>query len=216
MHPNTQEAYELLHDGTLALAKAERQGIRFDEGKALQFKERLSKKIEILEKKFYETEFFKNWQKSSSKTVNIYSNPQLGHYLYDVLEIEPVAFTKSKKGSTSETALKELEIKDINYIIKIRKLKKIRDTYLESFLRESVGGYIHPSFNLHIARTFRSSSNNPNFQNIPKREQEARKITRQCLFPRPGHQLMEIDYGQLEVRIAACYNQDPKLIKDIL
>ena len=109
-----------------------------------------------------------------------------------------------------------LEIPELNNLLQIRKLKKNRDTYLNGFLREQVNGYIHPSFNLHLVRTFRSSANSPNFQNIPIRDKESMQLTRRALFPRPGHQLLEIDYGQLEVRIAACYNQDKQLIHDIV
>jgi DNA polymerase-1 len=39
------------------------------------------------------------------------------------------------------------------------------------------------------------------------------QITRRALFPRPGHQLLEVDYGNLEVRVAACYHKDPTMIK---
>ena len=51
----------------------------------------------------------------------------------------------------------------------MRKLKKVRDTYLDAFLREQVDGYLHPFFSLHTVKTFRSSSERINFQNIPKR-----------------------------------------------
>jgi DNA polymerase-1 len=80
-------------------------------------------------------------------------------------------------------------------------------------LREQVDGYIHPFLNLHTVRTYRSSSNSPNLQNIPKRDKEAMKICRRAIFPRPGHQLIEIDFGALEVSIAACYHKDKNMIK---
>ena len=64
-------------------------------------------------------------------------------------------------------------------------------------------------------KTFRSSSDRPNFQNIPKRDKEAMQITRKALFPRPGHQLMEVDFSGIEVRIAVTYHKDPQMIKYI-
>jgi DNA polymerase-1 len=76
-----------------------------------------------------------------------------------------------------------------------------------------VKGYIHPFFNLHLVTTFRSSSNSPNFQNVPKRDELAKNTCRGALFPRPGHQLVEIDYGALEVSIAATFHKDPVMIK---
>ena len=41
------------------------------------------------------------------------------------------------------------------------------------------------------------------------------KTTRKALYPRPGHQLLEVDYSGLEVRIAACYHKDPVMLKYI-
>ena len=86
-------------------------------------------------------------------------------------------------------------------------------TYLQSFAREETNGFIHPNFLLNLVRTFRGSSAAPNFQNVPKREKEAMLITRKCILPRKGHQLMEIDFSSLEVRIAAAYHKDPTMLK---
>ncbi|MFP4019736.1 MAG: DNA polymerase, partial [Bacteroidales bacterium] len=57
-----------------------------------------------------------------------------------------------------------------------------------------------------------NSSDRPNFQNIPARDKEAMQITRGALFPREGHQLLEVDFKSLEVAIAACYNNDPTML----
>src|SRR5690606_24846764 len=81
------------------------------------------------------------------------------------------------------------------------------------FIREQHNGYLHPSFNLHLVRTHRSSSDRPNFQNIPKRDKESLKICRRALLPRPGHLLMEADFAALEVMISACYHKDPVMLE---
>lgn len=214
IHPNTQEAYQLLHDGTLAFGRAERQGIRVDVKYVERKKKQLTRKISKLEEEFKSSKFYKHWS-HVSKNVNINSNAQLSHYLYRVKKLEPAKLTTLGQGATDEEALEQLNIPELNDLLKIRKLKKIRDTYLDSFLREQVDGYIHPFFNLNTVRSFRSSSDKPNFQNIPKRDKEAMLITRKGLFPRPGHQLLEVDYSGLEVRIAACYHKDKTMIKYI-
>jgi len=213
MTPNTLEAYRLFHKGIEAFALAERQGIRIDVDYYEQKIEKLQKRIERLEKKFYNTNFFKHWQHTTKSKVNINSDTQLRRYLYGVKKIEPIYATESGEGSTDEKALKQLQIPEIDDLLRIRKLKKIKSTYLEGFLRESVNGYIHPSFDLHWVRTYRGSSRNPNFQNIPKRDKEAMQICRKGLYPRPGHRLLEIDFSKLEVSIAACYHKDPMMLK---
>ena len=73
-------------------------------------------------------------------------------------------------------------------------------------------GYLHPSFNLHLVRTYRSSCERPNFQNIPKRDKEALEICRRALLPRPGHLFIEADFAALEVMISACYHKDSTML----
>ena len=215
INPKTEQAYKLLHDGTLSLARAELQGIRVDMKYAESKKQHMTRKIERLESKFYNTNFFKHWNHSTKNKVNINSNLQLANFLYKTKKLEPALLTESGQGSTNEEALSQLNIPELNDLLEIRKLKKVRDTYLDGFIREQVNGYVHPSFNLHLVRTFRSSSDRPNFQNIPIRDEEARKTVRKALYPRPGHQLLEIDYSGLEVRIAACYHKDSTMLKYI-
>ena len=215
INPNSIDAYKLMHQGTLAFARAEQQGIRLDMEYAENKKKHLTRKIKRLETKFKETKFYRHWEHSTMKTPNIDSNDQLATFLYKVKKLKPAHETSSGKGATDEDALTQLNIPELNDLLRIRKLKKIRDNYLEGFIREQVNGIIHPSYNLHLVRTFRSSCDKPNIQNIPKRDEEAMIICRKALFPRKGHQLMEIDYGSLEVRIAACYHQDPVMLKYI-
>jgi len=209
----SKEAYKLMHDGVLALARAERQGLRVDVEYVQTKKQHLTRKIERLEEQFKETKFYKHWDHSMRRHPNIYSNAQLAAFLYKVKKIKPPKETESGQGATDEEALLSLEIPELKDLIQIRKLRKIRDTYLEGFEKEAVYGYIHPSFNLHLVRTFRSSSDRPNFQNIPKRDYESMQTVRKALYPRPGHQLLEVDYSGLEVRIAACYHKDTTMLE---
>jgi len=210
--PTFEEAYRLLHNGILALSNAEQHGMRVD----VEYIERkmrvLTKKINSLELSFKQTNFFKYWQHSARGTVNIFSGTQLGIFLYRVKKIKIEKESKSGQGSVDDEALRQMGIPELNDLLQIRKLKRVRDTYLSGFAREQVNGYIHPFFNLHLVTTYRSSSDHPNFQNIPKRDEESMQICRKALFPRPGHQLLEIDYSGLEVRIAACYHKDKTML----
>ncbi len=215
IEPNPKQAYNLLHRGIAALARAEKQGIRINMDYCERQQKTLTRKIQWAEDQFKETSFYKDWMTSLRKAPNIYSPQQLAQFLYKHKHIKPSKTTQSGQGATDEEALEYLDIPELAMLLNAKKLKKIRDNYLAGFIREAVDGYIHPSFNLHLVRTFRGSANDPNFQNIPKRDEQAKIITRKALFPRPGHQLMEADFGSLEVRIAACYHQDPTMLKYI-
>lgn len=212
-NPRTEEAYSLFHDGILALARAEQAGLRVDMAYIERKKKSLTRKIERLEEEFKQTTFFKHWQHSVKGTININSNIQLGHFLYGVKKLKAPKLTLSGQGSTDEESLKQLNIPELNLLAERDKLKRLRDVNLDGFAREQVNGYIHPFFNLHLARTFRSSANSPNLQNIPIRDEESMQTCRRAIYPRPGHQLLEIDFKGIEVAINCCYNKDSTLIK---
>lgn len=213
IHAYCDEAYNLFHKGIVALARAERQGVRIDMDFLKRKKQQISNKVEYLEEEFKDSEFFKNWQKTTNKKININSDKQLGDYLYNGLKLPINKTTKGGKGSTDIEALKQLGIPELDMLLRIGKLKKAKVTYLEGFEKEQVNGYIHPFFNLHIARSFRSSIDSPNLQNVPIRDKEVMGMIRGSIFPRPGHQFLEVDFKGIEVAINACINKDSNLIK---
>jgi DNA polymerase-1 len=213
INPNTIDAYHLFHDGILAFARAERQGIRIDFEYVNKKMETITRKMERLEREFKDTNLFKHWQHSVRGKINIHSDPQLKNFLYKIKGLKIEKETESGLGSTDDETLRQMSIPELENLLQIRKLKKVRDTYLESFLREQVDGYVHTNLNLNLAVSFRSSSDHPNLHNIPARDEESMQICRGAILPRPGHQLLEIDFKGIEVSINCCYNKDPNLIK---
>jgi DNA polymerase I-like protein with 3'-5' exonuclease and polymerase domains len=165
-----------------------------------------------LEEEFKETSFFKHWEHSTSGKVNINSPTQLSNYLYNIKKLKPAKLTETGKGSTDEEALDALNIPELKALAQKGKLKKCRDV-LQGFMTEQVDGVLHPSYNLHLVVSYRSSANNPNMQNLSKRDPEAMKIIRTAIIPREGNQLMEVDFKQAEVCANACYNKDTNLIE---
>ena len=140
------------------------------------------------------------------------SNPQLTTLLYDKLGYAP---HPELGRAVDEEALEAIGTPFVSKLLEIRQLKKLRDTYIEGFLRESVNGVLHTFFHLNKVDTFRGSSSDPNFQNIPKRNKAAQKATRSCFRPSPGNRLVEYDYKAVEVGIGCCYHFDPVMIKYI-
>jgi hypothetical protein len=150
-----------MHKGILAFADAEMQGIHIDVDYIQKKKVALDRKKIRLENKFKETSFYREWEKSQSGKVNIYSGEQLGNFLYNVKKIKPLKLTsggkkgENKKGSTDEEALKKLDIPELSFYEEYKKVKKSLDV-LSGFEREQVDEYMHTFFNLHLARTYRS------------------------------------------------------------
>ena len=213
---NLKDAYKLLHAGALALQKSEYTGLHVDVDYCQKKSDELTKEIDAYEKEILESEIGKIWiDTTDEEDFSIDSSPQLGRILYTEMGIKPVKYTDGGRGSTDEEALEQLEIPVLDSYLKMRKLKKMRNTYFSQFLEENTDGILHPYFNLHTVKTFRSSSSNPNFQNIPKHGENA-AIIRRAFVPSKGHQFLEMDYSGIEVRVAASIVGDPRLKQDVL
>jgi DNA polymerase-1 len=114
-----------------------------------------------------------------------------------------------------EETLRDFDSEVATLILKRRKFRKIEGTYLSQFIRETYYGIMYPFYDLIVPVSYRGSSHDPNFQNIPKRDEQAKKATRRAIIPSPGNKLLESDFSGIEVCINACYNHDPTLIADV-
>lgn len=211
-----KDAYRLFHRGSLALAEVSLNGFPVDTDYLEKEREALGEDIEEYEEELEETELGKKWRELHSKP-NYNSGPQTSDVLYGRKGFrEKVVHTTSHgKPSTSANALKVMDIEGIDLFLDLQSAKKTL-TFLDQLWREKVNGRVHPSYSLNIPRSFRSASSNPNFQNMPVRDEDAAASVREAIIPADeGWMIGEMDYGQLEVRIAACYHQDPTMLSYI-
>jgi uracil-DNA glycosylase family 4 len=79
-------------------------------------------------------------------------------------------------------------------------------------LKYIVDGKVRPTYHLHKAVTGRTSSDDPNGQNYPKRGERALAY-RRMFVPPPGYFVCEMDLSQAELRIAACMSGDRTMIE---
>lgn len=137
------------------------------------------------------------------------------HQLAKVLQKERLI--PEDQTTVNEKSLSGIKCSFLDLYMPYKKLAKLHGTYLQGIQREvDPNGILHAFFSLLTAVTFRSNSSNPNFQNIPIRNPKIGRIIRQLFIPRNGRALCEIDISGAEVRIAATYNHDPRLIDYIL
>lgn len=142
---------------------------------------------------------------TENPTFNPNSPKQVAEYLYGKLKLRPLG-TK-----TGKVELNELNHPFAKKILELRQKQKLNSTYVRGLLdRVSNDGRIRASFLLHGTVTGRLSSRDPNLQNIPAR---AGVIIRDAFVAPPGWALLEADYNQLELRIAAFYSRDPNMCK---
>jgi DNA polymerase-1 len=193
------------------LADMERTGVSLNESALKSITGALRDDILTLEKEIYElagTEF------------NISSPKQLGDILFKHLKLDDKArVTKTKQFITNEEILQRLTNKHpvIGKVLEYRGLKKLLSTYVETLplLIDKKTGRIHTSYNQAVASTGRLSSNNPNLQNIPVRDERGREI-RKAFVPSKGHIFFSADYSQIELRLMAHLSKDKSMIADFL
>jgi len=211
--PYSKEAYDLFHEGMIALAKVEQAGMRINVEYVDRTFKRISRRMQRIEQKMKNSDVGKAWDKQYGFKTNYNSPDQLATILFDVMGYESQGETDSGRHKTDKNALVKLDCPFIDLLIELRKLDKAKGTYLTGIKRETVDGFLHPFFNLHIAKTFRSSSDKINFQNIPVRDPAIKEIVRKAFIPREGRQLVELDFSSLEVSISQAYHQDPTMFK---
>ncbi len=154
----------------------------------------------------------------AGQNFNVSSPRQLGEILFEKLKIDQNAKrTKTKQYSTNEEVLAQHIHKHpiISKILDFRGLKKLLNTYVET-LPELINvktGKIHTSYNQAVTATGRLSSNNPNLQNIPIRDENGREIRKAFIPSDDEHLLLSADYSQIELRIMAAISEDPGMLE---
>lgn len=74
-------------------------------------------------------------------------------------------------------------------------------------------GRLHPNFKNHHVRSSRLSAEAPNTQQIPKTSQKRwNGGMKKAFIPSPGFKLIDCDYSNLELRLAAVYSKDENLM----
>lgn len=101
----------------------------------------------------------------------------------------------------------------INQILSYRVRTKILGTYIEGILqRVDPDGRVRGDFVIPGTATARISCANPNLQNIPDASHVGYDI-RRAYVPSPGWTILEADYSQLELRVAALFSQDEVMLE---
>lgn len=191
-----QEMYDLFTNIEMplgiVLGDMEYDGIKTDKNTLEEMGKEIEEKVEVLTKEIYElagTEF------------NISSPQQLGDILFEKLNLPHGK--KGKTGySTAQDVLTKLKKEHpiIEKILEYRSLTKLYTTYIEGLIKEiSSDNKIHTIYNQALTRTGRLSSQEPNLQNIPARD-EYGKLIRKAFIPSEDL-IMSGDYSQIELRI---------------
>lgn len=193
------------------LADMEMWGVKIDSEALKKLSSELQFDLDRLKEKIYEI---------CGEEFNLNSPQQLGHILFDKMNLPASRRTKITKGySTSFAVLQDLArtYPIAKYALEYRQRSKLKLTYADSLplLLNPETGRIHTSYNQTVTATGRLSSSDPNLQNIPVRGELGWRF-RQAFVPAQTHLFLSADYSQIELRVLAHLSEDPFLTETFL
>ena len=190
----------------IVLAYMERTGVLVDAKQLNDYSIELNKKMLEIEAELH---FL------AGEKFNPSSPKQIQAILFDKHQLPVLKKTPKGDPSTSEDVLSELAELYVlpRKILFYRSLAKLKNTYTDKLplMVSPIDHRIHTNYNQIGTVTGRLSSNDPNLQNIPVRNEEGRRI-RQAFIAPQGYKIISADYSQIELRIMAHLSQDQSLL----
>lgn len=202
----------LLKAGTDLLLEVEDNGVPFSKENLQMAQVQLNQEIFDLEEKLYTYDEVKQFEKIGGTKLNPNSTAQLQVLLFKILGLPILEYTDKGAASTNAEVLEQLaeqhEIPAL--LLKIRKLKKIKSTYIDKIL---IGldsdNRLRTNFNLITTTSGRlSSSGKLNMQQLPRDDKRVKK----CIAARKGFKIVSQDLGTAEMYIAAALSNDKALM----
>ena len=190
----------------IILANMERTGVLIDESQLRQYSKDIQLKLNQLEQQIHEL---------AGEKFNIASPKQLQVILFEKNQLPIIRKTPKGDPSTNEEVLSELanDYELPRLILEYRGLAKLKNTYTDKLplMISPVDHRVHTNYKQIGTVTGRLSSNYPNLQNIPVRNEEGRKIRQAFIAPK-GYKIVSADYSQIELRIMAHLSRDKNLL----
>jgi len=123
--------------------------------------------------------------------------------------LKPLSYTPGGKPQINTDFLEKQNHPICGLILEYRRCQKMASSYFENYLSlVGSGDRLHPSFKQFGTVTGRLSCENPNLQQVP-RDSEVKKM----FLPEENMQLWEIDFRNLEMRMAAVYSNCQPLLE---
>lgn len=218
----------LMHPYVLALRRvptlvlSQMKGVPVDQVENARLRKKYRQRIREADAAVRSLKVVQKFEAIKKREFNPYSGPDVLYVVKNILDARECR--SEKKGVVSwkadEKVLKLMKHPFGQRIINLRKPTKRFSTYIDPYTFGSdvsvvhEDGLLHPTFNSYFAETGRLSAEDPNLQNVPKRDEEAREVRKQ-IKARRGRIIVTVDYGQIEARLIAVASKD-KVFTDSL
>lgn len=144
------------------------------------------------------------------------SPAKVADFLFNDLGLTPLKKSdKTGNPSTDAATLEALkgDHEAVPKLLEFKRLQKLGDAYgqkMAMHIRDD--GRIHPELKPDGTRTGRLSCRNPGLHQIPRAQSKEGKMIKDCFIAAPGCTLVQLDYSQLELRVAAMLSEDKVMI----
>ncbi len=197
--------YEIEFPLTIVLADMERAGFKVDRERLEKYSDYIGAQSKQMEEAIYEL---------AGERFNVNSPKQLGHILFEVLQLKPAKKTKSGFSTNADALEKVYHAHPIvPLVLDYRKFAKLKSTYCDGLLALlDENDKIHTSFQQTVTHTGRISSTEPNLQNIPVRTEIGRELRAMFVASDESSVLVDADYSQIELRVLAHIANDKNML----
>ena len=181
------------------------KGVPTSDDRARELDTQFSKKRDTAVVKVDKTPEVKKFNKKYGREFQVGSNTDVKKLMNEVLGYS--------LPSVDEKHLGKIESKLVDLLFEYRRNAKVVSTYTSTALHDSnvvFDGLFHPIFGTCTTRTWRTSSEDPNIQNWPKREN---RIVRSVVQAPPGYKIVAFDYAGIQARNVAMESRDKNLVK---
>lgn len=217
-----ERVYALEMDLLPVLFDMERGGVRCDREAAEKSIPELTRIVDEEQKKLNDVVGFDMNVNSTPQVRRVFQPEKVGKYQYKLIDGTLCWVTKSGTGQPSidQNVLKEMTHPAAALIRRVRKIKKLRDTFVKGHILGNIDGrgYVHTTFNSTRndadagTVTGRLSSTDPALQQINGRDKDTSKILRSMFLPEEGQDWLGADFSSADFRIAAHYLNDPAMV----
>lgn len=220
------EAYELALRRVPTITISQMRGVPVDGAAVKELQDKYERRIAEIETRIKADPLVARFKKEAGKAFNPQSTKDVLYLFVNILKRTECTITdkktKKERASVDASVLEQLVKKYplAQHILDLRKPLKIKSTYLDPMAPPSKDnpdsvlypdGLLHCRFNTIFAETGRLSAEEPNLQNYPKREEEA-KEARRPIAAKAGEMILAFDYGQIEARVIAMFTRDKRFV----
>lgn len=218
INDDIQRTFEMSKPRQTTVALMQSFGVDVDQKANKRWKTKLQGEVDEIEKQIRELKVVKQFVKDKG-SFNPQSTADVLTIFKDYLKRDEIRVAGKRAGDAERLAVDKGVLERIDHplapaIVKLRNRSKLKSTYVDEFTLGTGSiiypdGKLHTSYNTTFTTSGRLSSDGPNLQNFPKRED---KEVREQVVPPKGHIILAIDYGQLEWCLACICSRDKAMI----